>query len=85
MGSKKDYEKELWLNTLKWGSPTALGVLGLITSTFLDLTGVLPSTPSYIFRIINGISIALIVIFGFIWLSLNKKVQEKYEKSTKES
>ncbi len=82
MNSKKDFNHELWIMTLIWGSPAILGLIGLITSTLFDLLELFPTTPSIVFQIINGISIALIIIFGIIWSRKNKKLQEKYQDSS---
>ena len=81
MDSKKDFENEFWIMTLIWGTPAILGIIGLIISTILSLMEVFPTTPSIVFQIINGISIALIIIFGIIWSQKNKKLQEKYRES----
>jgi hypothetical protein len=84
MGSQEEFNRERMKIALKWGFPVVIGGISLLISTLLDLSDVFPSTPQYVFRIINGISIALIVIFGFIWFQIEQKVQETYAKSQNE-
>ena len=78
MEKDKEFQREFWIMTLKWGTPAVLGLISLLISTFLTLTDRFYTTPSYVFRIINGISIVVIIIFAFIWSQKNKNLQNKY-------
>ena len=85
MSSQEEFNKERVKIALKWGFPVVIGVIGLITSTLLVLADIFPSTPQYVFKIVNGISIGLIVGFGFIWFKMEQKLQDRYGKSQNKS
>jgi hypothetical protein len=85
MGPQEDFQKERIKIALKWGFPVVIGVITLIISTLLDLSDVLPNTPQQVFQILNGVSIALIVVFGIIWYQMEKKLQDRYGKSQDEA
>ena len=78
MGTKKEIEHELKKNSLLFYSLIGLGIITLITSTLLQTTDVFPSTPSLVFKIINGCSIAFILVIGVIWSQLEKKIESKF-------
>jgi len=84
MDSKEDHQKKYWITFLKFGLPIVLGIIALVTSTLLDMTDVFPYAPSLVFKILNGIFIAVIVVFGFIWSQQEKKMQTERQNPSKE-
>ncbi|MHA1112364.1 MAG: hypothetical protein ACTSRE_14810 [Promethearchaeota archaeon] len=84
MDSNKEHQKEYWITFLKFGLPIVLGIIALITSTLLDMADVFPYTPSLVFKILNGIFIAVIIVFGFIWSQMEKKLKSEFKKTAEE-
>ena len=84
MDSNKEHQKEYRITFLKFGLPIVLGIIALISSTLIDMADVFPNTPSLVFKILNGIFIAVIIVFGFIWSQMEKKLKSEFKKTAEE-
>ncbi len=80
MDSKKEHQKELFIMWLKFGTPIIVGIIILVTSSLLKLSDAFPDTPLLVFKILNGCSILLILIFGVIWSQAEKNMQKEQKK-----
>lgn len=77
MDLKKEHQKEISMMWLKFGTPIIVGIVVLVTSSLIKLSDAFPDTPLLVFKILNGCSILLILIFGIIWSQAEKNMQKK--------
>lgn len=77
MDTKVEIKQDLKKITLLFGFLIGLGILLLILSTLLQLSGGFPNTPTLVFKLINGFSIGFIIVCGLVWSYMEKKTRMK--------